>query len=138
VLACVAKREVISQYEDLLAGQSIEPWGGSYHSSFNAINSMHPILPRRTYPGMALVWVAEGSYTTIIMGNGWTSLFIDTGRSRQGAPENVTGRLMRELDDSIHFYLHMDPASKQSEVAVTSMLSVNLPLIAPLSESLKN
>ncbi len=134
VLACVAKQEVISQYEDLLAGLSFEPWA-VVPSSFNAMNFYAPYLAAKNIPGYALAWVAEGSYTTIIMERGGPR-FYRYREIKAGAPEDVTGRLVRELEDSIHFYLHMD-RQQLSEVDHL-YLSGEPALIASLSESLKN
>jgi Tfp pilus assembly PilM family ATPase len=134
VLACMAKKEVISQYEDLLAGLGFEPWA-VVPSSFNALNFYAPYLAAKNVPGYALAWVAEGSYTTIIVDRGGPR-FYRYRDIKAGAPKDVTGRLIRELDDSIHFYLHMD-RQQQSEVGHL-YLSGEPELIAPLSESLKN
>ena len=134
VLACVAKREVIAQYEDLLAGLGLEPWT-VVPSSFNALNLYAPHLAAMGIPGYAQVWVAEGSYTTIIMERGGPR-FYRYREIKAGAPQDVTGRLIRELDDTIHFYLHMD-RQQQSEVGHL-YLSGEPTLIAPLAESLKN
>jgi Tfp pilus assembly PilM family ATPase len=134
VLACVAKQEVISQYEDLLAGLSFEPWA-VVPSSFNALNFYAPYFAAKNIPGYALAWVAEGSYTTIIVERGGPR-FYRYKEIKAGAPEDVIGRLIRELDDSIHFYLHMD-RQQQAEVA-NLYLSGEPALVASLSESLKN
>lgn len=134
VLACVAKQEVIAQYEDLLAGLGLDPWA-VVPSSFNALNLYAPYLAAMSIPGYAQVWVAEGSYTTIIMERGGPR-FYRNKEIKAGAPQDVTGRLIRELDDTIHFYLHMD-RQQQSEVGHL-YLSGEPALIAPLAESLKN
>ena len=134
VIACVVKQEVISQYEDLLAGLGFEPWA-VVPSSFNALNFYAPYLAAQNIPGYALAWIADGSYTTIIMERGGPR-FYRYKEIKAGAPEDVTGRLIRELDDSIHFYRHMD-RQQQSEVGHL-YLSGEPVLIAPLSESLKN
>lgn len=134
VIACVVKQEVISQYEDLLMGLSIEPWAVA-PSSFHALNFYAPYIAAKNIPGYALAWVTEGSYTTIIIERGGPR-FYRYKEIKAGAPEDVTGRLIRELDDSIHFYLHMD-RQQLSEVGHL-YLSGEPALIAPLSESLKN
>lgn len=134
VLACVAKQEVISQYEDLLAGLSLEPWA-VVPSSFNALNCYAPSLAMKKLPGYALAWVAEDSYTTIIMERGGPR-FYRYKEIKAGSPEGVTGRLIRELDDTIHFYVHMD-RQQQSEIDHL-YLSGEPALISSLSESLKN
>jgi Tfp pilus assembly PilM family ATPase len=134
VLACVAKREVIAQYEDLLAGLGLDPWT-VVPSSFNALNLYAPHLAETGIRGYAQVWVAEGSYTTIIMERGGPR-FYRYREIKAGAQQDVTGRLIRELDDTIHFYLHMD-RQQQSEVGHL-YLSGEPALIAPLSEVLQN
>lgn len=134
VIACVAKRDVISQYEDLLAGLNLEPWA-VVPSSFNALNFYAPYLSGKNIPGYALAWIAEGSYTTIIMDRVGPR-FYRYREIKTGPPEDVTGRLIRELDDSIHFYRHMD-RQQQSEVDHLYLSGVSS-LIAPLSERLKS
>jgi Tfp pilus assembly PilM family ATPase len=134
VLACVAKQEVISQYEELLTRLGFEPWA-VVPSSFNAMNFYAPYLAAKNIPGYALAWIAEGSYTTIIIERGGPR-FYRYREIKAGVPEEVTGRLIRELDDSIHFYRHMDP-QQQSEIGHL-YLSGESALIAPLSESLMN
>jgi Tfp pilus assembly PilM family ATPase len=134
VLACVAKQEVMFQYEDLLTGLSFEPWV-VVPSSFNALNFYAPYLAAKNIPGYALAWVAEDSYTTIIMQRGGPR-FYRYREIKVGTPEDVAGRLIRELEDSIHFYLHMD---RQQLPEVDHLyLSGEPALIASLSESLKN
>jgi len=133
VLACVARQEVISQYEDLLAGLGVEPWA-VVPSSFNALNFYAPYLSAKNIP-YAFAWVAEGSYTTIIMEHGGPR-FYRYKDIKAGTPEDVTGRLIRDLDDSIHFYRHMD-RHQQSELGHL-YLSGEPGLIALLSESLKS
>ncbi|MEK6744555.1 MAG: hypothetical protein AABZ15_13155 [Nitrospirota bacterium] len=134
VLACVAKQEVIAQYEDLLAGLGLEPWA-VVPSSFNTMNFYAPYLAAKNIPGYALAWIAEGSYTTIISERGGAR-FYRYKEIKAGALEDITGRLIRELDDTIHFYLHLD-RQQQSEVGHL-YLSGEPALIAPLSESLKS
>ena len=134
VLACVARRDVIAQYEELLAELNLEPWA-VVPSSFSVLNFYAPYLATKEIPGYALAWVAEGSYTTIIMERGGPR-FYRYKEIKAGAPEDVTGRLIRELDDSIHFYLHMD-RQQQSEIGHL-YLSGEPALIASLAESLKN
>jgi Tfp pilus assembly PilM family ATPase len=134
VLACVAKQEVISQYEELLTGLGYEPWA-VVPSSFNAMNFYAPYLAAKNIPGYALAWIAEGSYTTIIIERGGPR-FYRYKEIKAGAQDDVTGRLIRELDDSIHFYRHMD-RQQQSDIGHL-YLSGEPALIAPLSEILKN
>jgi len=134
VLACVAKQDIISQYEDLLTGLSIEPWA-VIPSSFNALNFYAPYLAMKNLPGYAFAWVAEGSYTTIITERGGPR-FYRHREIKSGTSAEITGRLIRELEDSIHFYLHMD-RQQQSEVGHL-YLSGEPAVICSLVESLKN
>jgi Tfp pilus assembly PilM family ATPase len=133
VLACVAKQEVISQYEDLLTGLGLEPWAVA-PSSFNVLNFYGPYLEVKNIPAFALAWVTEGSYTTIILEQGGPR-FYRHKEIKAVTPADVTVRLMRELDDSLHFYLHMD-RQQQSEVGYL-YLAGEQTVVAPLFESLK-
>jgi len=135
VLACVAKQEIIAQYEDLLAGLGLEPWV-VVPSSFNAVNFYGPYLAGKGIPGFALAWVTEGSYTTIILEQGGPRFYRYKEIKTGGAPADVTARLIRELDDSIHFYLHMD-RQQQSEVGHL-YLAGEPAVVASLAESLKS
>jgi Tfp pilus assembly PilM family ATPase len=134
VLACVAKQEVISQYEDLLTGLGLEPWAVA-PSSFNVLNLYSPYLEGKNIPGFALAWVTEGSYTTIILEQGGPR-FYRHKEIKASSPTDVTVRLIRELDDSIHFYLHMD-RQQQSEVGHL-YLAGEPTVVASLFESLKS
>jgi Tfp pilus assembly PilM family ATPase len=134
VLACVAKQEIIAQYEDLLAGQGLESWAVA-PSSFNAVNFYAPYLAGKDIPGFALAWVTEGSYTTIIMEQGVPRFYRHKEIKTGGAPADVTMRLVRELDDSLHFYLHMD-RQQQSEVGHLYLAGEPV-VVDSLAESLK-
>jgi len=134
VLACVAKQEVISQYEDLLAGLGLEPWAVA-PSSFNVLNFYGPYLEGKNIPSFALAWVTEGSYTTIIMEQGGPR-FYRHKEIKTGTAADVTVRLIRELDDSLHFYLHMD---RQQQSAVGHLYLAGEPsVVVLLSEGLKS
>ena len=134
VLACVAKKEIIAQYEDLLSGVGLEPWIVT-PSSFNAVNFYGPYLAGKDIPSFALAWVTESSYTTIIMEQGVPRFYRYKEIKAGGAPADVTVRLIRELDDSLHFYLHMD-RQQQSEVEHLYLAGEPV-VVASLSESLK-
>jgi Tfp pilus assembly PilM family ATPase len=134
VFACVAKREVISQYEDLLTGLGLEPWAVA-PSSFNVLNFYGPYLELKNIPGFALAWVTEGSYTTIILEQGGPR-FYRHKEIKAGTLADVTVRLTHELDDSLHFYLHMD-RQQQSEVGHL-YLAGEPAVVTSLFESLKN
>ena len=135
VLACVAKQNIIAQYEDLLAQNGLEPWIVA-PSSFNAVNFYGPYLAGKDISGFALAWVTENSYTTIIMEQGMPRFYRYKEIKTGGAPADVTMRLIRELDDSLHFYLHMD-RQQQSEVGHLYLAGEPV-VVASLSESLKN
>jgi Tfp pilus assembly PilM family ATPase len=134
VLACVAKQEVISQYEDLMTGLGLEPWSVA-PSSFNVLNFYGPYFEVKNIPGFALAWVTDSSYTTIILEQGGPR-FYRHKEIKAGTPADVTVRLVREIDDSLHFYLHMD-RQQQSEVGHL-YLAGEPAVVAPLFESLKS
>jgi type IV pilus assembly protein PilM len=112
VLACLVKKSVLSQYEEVLVKAGLEPWSVGI-SSFHALNFYSSYLSK-TSPVAALAQVSEDSFTTIIMDAGGAR-FYRYKEVKQGTAEEIRGRLMREIDDSLHFYTHMD-RSQQPEV----------------------
>jgi Tfp pilus assembly PilM family ATPase len=105
VLACVAKQAVLSQYEAILIGAGLEPWSVGL-SSFHTLNFYSSYLSKASSVA-AFAHVSEDSFATIISeaGNARFYRFKDVKR---GSADGVKTRLMREIDDSLHFYMHMD------------------------------
>jgi Tfp pilus assembly PilM family ATPase len=112
VLSCVAKQAVIAQYESLLIALGLEPWAVG-PSSFYTQNFYASYLTERSEVS-ALAHVSEDSFATIIRETTGARFYRFKDVKRGGA-DDVHGRLMREIDDSLHFYSHMD-RSQQSEV----------------------
>jgi len=112
VLSCVAKQAVISQYESLLSGLGLDPWAVG-PSSFHALNFYSSYLTKKSTV-YALAHLFEDSFATIIMETSGVK-FYRFKDVKRGSAEDVRGRLMREIDDSLHFYTHMDRL-QQSEV----------------------
>lgn len=106
VLASVIKSEVLSQYEDLLTDLSLEPWCVG-PSSFHALNLYAPVIAARDVKAYGLVWIAESSYSTLVI-EGGNLRFYRFREIKPGAPGEVAVRIARELDDFIHFYTHRD------------------------------
>ena len=106
VLVCVAKKDVIAQYEDVVGGLGLNVWQIGL-SSFHALNFYAPALAARNFESYAFAWLTEGSYSTIIMDHG-DSRFYRFREIKCGAGEGSTARIMRELEDSLHFYTHRD------------------------------
>ena len=114
VLACFVRREVLSQYIDLLDELGLDPWNVR-PASFHVLNLYAPTIAARNIGSYALVWIAEGSSSTLIIERGVVR-FYRYRDLRAGAPGDVPGRLARELDDTLHFYLHMD-RNQRSELS---------------------
>ena len=106
VLACVAKKDVLSQYEDLITSAGYEVWELGL-SSLNALNFFQPALRAKRVFGFALVWITETSYATIVVEQGGPR-FYRYKEIKPGAPTDIKDRLMREIDDALHFYMHLD------------------------------
>ena len=132
VLACVAKQEVIEQYEELLTGLGFDPWQVG-PSSFNAVNFYAPAIAARGVSGFALVWLTENSSATVVWERGGPR-FYRFKEFRAGAPEEIAIRLQREIDDSLHFYMHMD-RQQQSEVGHL-FLDGDSAALAPLAQAM--
>ncbi|MHB8844295.1 MAG: type IV pilus biogenesis protein PilM [Nitrospirota bacterium] len=133
VLACIAKKDVIAHYESVLTELGLEPWA-IVPSSLNVLNLYAPALLAGNASGFALAWITEGSYVTIIMERGGPR-FYRYKELRTGPAEDVTTRLLRELDDSLHFYMHRD-RQQASEVSRLS-LAGDPALLDPLVKELK-
>jgi Tfp pilus assembly PilM family ATPase len=112
VLACVAKKPVIEQYEALLLEAGIEPWTVGL-SSFSAVNFYAPYLSKRS-AAYALAHVWPDSFATIVAENNGAR-FYRFKDIRRGRPEEMQGRLAREIEDSLHFYTHLD-RTRQADV----------------------
>ncbi len=113
VLVCVAKKSVITQYEAVLTGLGLEPWSVGL-SSFHALNFYGPYMVRKSAVS-ALTHVADDSFTTIVVENGGVR-FYRFKEMKRGSSNEVSSRLAREIEDSLHFYAHMD-RSQQAEVS---------------------
>jgi len=112
VLSCVAKQAVIAQYESLLIGLGLEPWAVG-PSSFHALNFYSSYLTKKSAVS-ALAHLSVDSFTTIIMETSGVK-FYRYKDVKRGSAEDNRGRFLRELDNSLHFYTHMDRL-RQSEV----------------------
>ena len=104
VLVCVAKKDVVAQYEEVFGGLGLEVWNIGL-SSFHALNFYAPALAAQNIESYAFVWITETSYSTIIMERGGPQ-FYRFREIKGGAGESSARRIMRELDDSLHFYTH--------------------------------
>lgn len=105
VLACLAKEAVLAQYTSVLAGLGLETWHIGL-SSFNALNLYFPILNKKS-TGFALTHLAQDSFATIVSEAGGAR-FYRYKEVKRGSPVEIRSRFIREIDDSIHFYAHMD------------------------------
>lgn len=104
VLVCFIKRAVLAQYEAALIAAGLEPWS-VVPSSFNTLNFYSPFLTGKTVVS-ALAHVTEDSFATIIV-EAEGARFYRYKEIRAGAGE-AKARFIREIDDSLHFYTHMD------------------------------
>jgi Tfp pilus assembly PilM family ATPase len=114
VLACIIKREVLAQYDDLLIELGLEPWNVR-PASFHVLNLYAPSIAMRNITSYALVWLAESSANTLIVERG-TVRFYRYREVKAGPPGDAAPRVIRELDDTLHFYQHMD-RNQPSEVS---------------------
>ncbi len=133
VLACVAKQDVLNQYEDLVQGLGYDPWSVG-PASFHALNFYYPSLQARGVAGFAFAWVTDGSYAVLAAERG-TPRFYRCKEIRQGASD-ARDRVLRELEDSIHFYAHLD-RQQQPQIGHL-LLAGDAAMLAPLADDLKN
>jgi len=112
VLSCVAKQAVIAQYESLFIERGLEPWAVG-PSSFYAFNFYSSYLAKKSAVS-AFTHLSKDSFATIIMEPSGVR-FYRYKDVKRGSADDIRGRLVREIDDSLHFYAHMDRL-QQSEV----------------------
>lgn len=143
-LACVAKRAVLAQYEDMLIDAGLEPWSVGL-SSLHTLSFYAGLLTKRD-PVAALAHVGENSFTTIVS-DGGAVRFYRYKELKRGSADEVRTRTVRELEDSLHFYSHMvsshpvpikrlyltgEPASHDDEVqALKADLSLEIEALSP-------
>jgi len=133
VLVCVAKKDIVAQYEALVSGLGLEVWHIGL-SSFGALNFYAPAFAARNIGNYAFAWITEGSYSTIIMERG-DPRFYRFREIKGGTGENSAGRIMRELEDSLHFYTHRD--RQQPAEIVHLALAGDSAAVVALAEELK-
>ena len=133
VLVCVAKKDIVAQYEALVSGLGLEVWHIGL-SSFGALNFYAPTFAARNIGNYAFAWITEGSYSTIIMERG-DPRFYRFREIKGGTGENSAGRIMRELEDSLHFYTHRD--RQQPAEIVHLALAGDSAAVVALAEELK-
>jgi Tfp pilus assembly PilM family ATPase len=112
VLSCVAKQAVIAQYESLCNELGLDLWAVG-PSSFYTVNLYSSYLAKKS-PCFALTHLSKDSFATIIMEPSGMR-FYRYKELKRGSADDIRERLMREIDDSLHFYCHMDRL-QQSEV----------------------
>ena len=105
VLACVAKQSVLSQYEAVLTTLGLEPWSIGL-SSFSTLNFYASYLTKQS-PVAVLAHITDDAFATVIMENGGVR-FYRYKELKRGGVDEVRARIIRELEDSMHFYSHMD------------------------------
>jgi Tfp pilus assembly PilM family ATPase len=105
VLACVAKQSVLSQYEAVLTNLGLEPWSIGL-SSFSTLNFYAAYLASRS-PVAVLAHITDDAFATVIMENGGVR-FYRYKEIKRGGVDEIRARIIREIEDSIHFYAHMD------------------------------
>ncbi len=151
VLSCVAKQAVITQYEALFFELGLEPWAVG-PSSFYALNFYSSYLAKKSAVS-ALTHLSKDSFATIIMEPGGVR-FYRYKDVKRGSAEDIRDKIMREIDDSLHFYTHMDRL-QQSEVrdlyltgesdmsadlaaALGTMTSLNVEVLSPAVATLSD
>lgn len=105
VLACVAKQSVLSQYEAVFTNLGLEPWSIGL-SSFSTLNFYAAYLASRS-PVAVLAHITDDAFATVIMENGGVR-FYRYKEIKRGGVDEIRARIIREIEDSIHFYTHMD------------------------------
>lgn len=112
ILACFAKQTVINQYEKLLQAMGFEPWTIGV-ASFHTLNFYAPYMTKKTAIS-AFTHITGDAFTTIVSESGGARFYRFKDLKR-GSAEDLQSRIVREIEDSLHFFTHMDRL-QQSEV----------------------
>ena len=134
LLACAAKREVIAQYEALLIGLGLEPWAIGL-SSFHTANFYSAYLSKKA-PVSALAYITEDSFAVLVMEQGKPG-FYRFKEMKRGTQDEIRTRLLREIEDSLHFYTHMDRTQVQLSGIELLSLGGDYPDLENLAEGLR-
>ena len=110
VLACFVKQSVLEQYESMLLRLGLEPWIVGL-SSFHILNFFLPIMAKKSAVS-ALSHITDDFFTTIVTEGGGARFYRHKEVKRGG---ETKAKLVREIEDSLHFYNHMD-RTQTSEV----------------------
>ena len=132
VLACVAKQPVVRQYEQVLIDLGLEPWTVG-PSSFHAANWYARSLSAARVT--ALVHLRPDSVAALVFESGQPVFY--RYKEMKKSTGDVRARLVREIDDSLHFYSHMDRSLAQQAEVQTVLLCGDSPLADDLSRELQ-
>jgi Tfp pilus assembly PilM family ATPase len=103
VLACLVKQPVLEQYENVVSLLGMETWIVGL-SSFHTLNFFLPLIAKHSAIS-ALAYITDNFFTTIVTEAGGASFYRYKEVKRGG---EIRPRLMREIEDSLHFYTHRD------------------------------
>ncbi|MFA5074415.1 MAG: hypothetical protein WC539_11060 [Nitrospirota bacterium] len=133
ILACIAKKAVVFQYETALLKAGLEPWAVGI-SSLHALSFYFPYL-FKTAPIAAIAQVYEDSFTTLVAGPDGAR-FYRRKEIRRGPEADILAKLTREIDDSLHFYTH---ANGSQESPINRLyLAGDSAIASRLTEEFKN
>ncbi len=134
VLACAAKQAVIRQYERLLADLGVETWSVGM-SSLHVLDYYAGTLFREGGASAALAVAAEDSFSTMVTDREGLRFYRFKELKKSG-PVEARDRLAREIEDSLHFYTHLDPA-RQSELSRLFIAGESSELVLHVAEGLR-
>jgi Tfp pilus assembly PilM family ATPase len=134
LLACSAKRDVIAQYEALIIAVGLEPWVIGL-SSFHTANFYSAYLSNKA-PVSALAYITEDSFAALVMEQGVPG-FYRFKEMKRGTQDVIRTRLLREIEDSLHFYTHMNRTQVQLSEIERLYLGGDYPNLDNLAEGLR-
>ena len=135
VLACAAKQGVIRQYESALTGAGLEPWSVG-PSSFHILQRYFNFIADKTSATAAFAFISDDSLAMIVM-EGGAVRFYRFKEIKKGGAEDAQARLMREIEDSLHFYTHLD-RSQETRINRLFLGGDTAELLGPLAEGLRS
>lgn len=131
LLTCLAKRPVVTQYEQIMVDLGLEPWTVG-PSAFHAANWYAPAF--RGAAITALAYVGTDSLSAMVFESGRPAFY--RYKEMKKAPGDLRARLVREIDDSLHFYSHMDRSLAQVAEVEKLFLAGDSPLLGDAAVAL--
>jgi Tfp pilus assembly PilM family ATPase len=132
VLACMLKKQAVDDYEGVLSALDLDTWTIG-PSSLNALNFYLPVIAKKSQL-FSFNYITADSFATVIS-DALGVRFYRFKEVKRSAVEELKARLVRELENSLHFYAHMDRA--QITEVKDLYLTGDSPMLGEIADELR-